>query len=527
MGDVWLAEHSLIGRRAAIKLLHAAYSLDQEIVARFFNEARAAAAIADPGIVQIFDFGYHVDGSAYLVMELLEGEALDKRLERVGTMPIDDALRTIRQVASSLGAAHARGIIHRDLKPENIFLVRDPEVPGGERAKILDFGIAKLGNDPTVRSTLPAAVFGTPMYMSPEQCRGAGGVDARSDVYALGCVLYALITGQPPFDAVGVGELIVKHIAVPAPRASSRAFGLTQSVDDLIARCLAKDRDERFADGTELAHAIGALLAHGIGSGAVLDTAPSVAASSMSAPSGLGPMASGNRPPVVGPSLTTLSASVVAMDAPRRQRHRLWALLVGTGLVTGAITFAVFRSTSPTTPMSAPIPRAPAKSTPTTTPLPPESPTDLATDRIKAAATAFRSWAASHAQAPCPNHGELDALVAGGVLDPWGHELTVTCIDQPADQIIGITSSGPDGVLGDRDDLASWSLGPEITELLRGGRWTPPPTVTAHDHGRAAGVRHPPPKPVATTVSQPPPAGPRGPSFQGTTLGSDGIPTSR
>jgi serine/threonine-protein kinase len=125
MGSVWLAEHAMLGRRAAIKVLHAAFSAQPEIVTRFFNEARAATAISDPGIVQIFDFGNHVDGSAYIVMELLEGETLDKRLARLGRLTVADALRVMRQVASSLGAAHSRGILHRDLKPENIFLVRD------------------------------------------------------------------------------------------------------------------------------------------------------------------------------------------------------------------------------------------------------------------------------------------------------------------------------------------------------------------------------------------------------------------
>src|SRR5690242_5535956 len=143
MGTVWLAEHTMLGRRAAVKVLHASFSSQAEIVARFFNEARAATAINDLGIVQIFDFGHHTDGSAYIVMELLDGEPLDHRIAR-GPLPVADALRIMRQVASALGAAHASGIVHRDLKPENIFLVRDPEVPGGERAKLLDFGIAKL-----------------------------------------------------------------------------------------------------------------------------------------------------------------------------------------------------------------------------------------------------------------------------------------------------------------------------------------------------------------------------------------------
>jgi serine/threonine-protein kinase len=172
MGAVWLAEHVMLGRRAAIKVLQASFSMQPDIVTRFFNEARAATAIADPGIVQVFDFGHHSDGSAFIVMELLEGETLHARLRRTGPLPCADALRIARQIAGSLGAAHARGIVHRDLKPENVFMVRDAEVAGGERAKILDFGIAKLGVG-TSSGTNTHAVLGTPAYMSPTSTRSA------------------------------------------------------------------------------------------------------------------------------------------------------------------------------------------------------------------------------------------------------------------------------------------------------------------------------------------------------------------
>jgi len=188
MGSVWLAEHVALGRRAALKMLHPEFSNQPDIVSRFFNEARAATAIRDPGIVQVFDFGQHIDGRAYIVMELLEGEPLDRRLKREGALSIGDGLRLMRQVASTIGAAHTHGILHRDLKPENIYIVRDPEVLGGERAKVLDFGIAKLVGDQTGVKTHTSAVMGTPAFMSPEQCRGAGQVDQRSDIYSLGCV---------------------------------------------------------------------------------------------------------------------------------------------------------------------------------------------------------------------------------------------------------------------------------------------------------------------------------------------------
>src|SRR5207302_1844061 len=134
-------------------------------------------------------FEPRVDGSAYIVMELLDGETIDTRLERLGAFPVTDCLRLMRSACSALGAAHAKGIVHRDLKPENIFVVADQNVAGGERAKILDFGIAKLqGDEPGKFKTRTGMVMGTPIYMSPEQCRGAGEVDRRSDIYSIGCV---------------------------------------------------------------------------------------------------------------------------------------------------------------------------------------------------------------------------------------------------------------------------------------------------------------------------------------------------
>jgi len=255
MGSVWLAEHIALGRRAALKMLHPEFSTRPDIVTRFFNEARAATSIVDPGIVQIFDFGQHLDGSAYIVMELLDGEPLDRRLKREGALSLADGLRLMRQVASTLGAAHARGIIHRDLKPENIFIVRDPEVPGGERAKVLDFGIAKLAGDHVGVKTQTAAMIGTPMFMSPEQCRGAGQVDQRSDVYALGCVLFTLVVGRPPFNAEGIGDIIAMHLREPAPAPSQLRPGLPPEIDQLVLRCLAKDPAQRFPTAGELAMA--------------------------------------------------------------------------------------------------------------------------------------------------------------------------------------------------------------------------------------------------------------------------------
>ena len=521
MGTVWLAEHAMLGRRAAIKLLHPMFTARPDIVTRFFNEARAATAISDPGIVQIFDFGHHVDGTAFIAMEMLEGEPLDKRLGRLGRLPIADALRVMRQVASTLGVAHQRGIIHRDLKPENIFLVRDPEVIGGERAKVLDFGIAKLTGDQNVK-TSTSAVMGTPAYMSPEQCRGAGQVDQRSDVYALGCMMFALISGTPPFDVEGAGEIIAMHLREPAPALSSRVYGIPPELEAIVQHCLAKDPAYRYASGTELAAAIGGML----GTPSIAN--PPVtgrAAASMAMAGGI--------------SATTLSSAAGATGAGPRKSSRgalfavLGVLVVGGGVTAVAVTRGG-GAPGPTTPAGAPTadpagkrvpmppptdhvasapptspPRppgpVPAGSASPSAPPPPHDPNVELAQRMKTVLTSFIAWSHDHPGAPCPKAPALGAAVQ----DPWGHPLEITCTDQPANQIVGALSAGPDGAIGTQDDVGSWQLGREVTDLVRGARW--------------ANAAHPePPKPDRPTKPDRPikPAGrPK--------ISNDDIPTER
>jgi serine/threonine protein kinase len=260
MGLVFLGEHTLLGRRAAIKTLLPTVSANREILERFFNEARATSAISDPGVIQIFDFGYHVDGTAYIVMELLEGEALSARIARLGRLSPACALRLARQIAGSLAAAHACGIVHRDLKPENIFLICDAEAQGGERTKILDFGICKVGaGDPAL--TQSGAMIGTPAYMSPEQCRGAADVDHRADIYAFGCLVFHMLTGRPPFVGDMAGELIVAHLEEEPPAPSVYVPDLPRAIDAVVLRCLAKSADDRYQSMTELQWVLGDLYA--------------------------------------------------------------------------------------------------------------------------------------------------------------------------------------------------------------------------------------------------------------------------
>jgi serine/threonine-protein kinase len=520
MGAVWMAEHAMLGRRAAIKILHPSFSARQDIVTRFFNEARAATAISDPGIIQIFDFGFHTDGSAYIVMELLDGEPLDRRLQRFGTLSIRDALRICRQVASTVGAAHARGIVHRDLKPENIFVVRDPEVAGGERAKVLDFGIAKLAGDLGAKQmTNASAVMGTPLYMSPEQCRGAGRVDQRSDVYSLGCVLFALVTGHAPFTAEGTGEIIMQHMIAPPPRPSTRAVGIPAEIDELILRCLAKDPAERFASGTELAAAIDTLT----GRPSIMSLAP------------LSPRAAS-----YSPASTTLGSAAAAVASPATAaRGRRGKLYVGSAtlLVAGGVIVAVIASRgspeSPETP-AAPTVNDPASETAKPQPPPPPAaaedpgPAQVKAD-MQALLTAFSKWATGHAGAPCPTSTEL-----GDRSDPWGHPYQITCTDQPVDQTVGVVSMGPDGVVGTDDDLTSWALGRDVTGLARGKRWISTPIAAKPSPSAPAQPtpRKPPPKkpkPEAPTTKQPPsPTAPQPPKPSGIVdLDGDGIPDTR
>ena len=240
MGVVYEAVNEGIGRRVAIKVLRSEYAHNSDVAHRFFNEARAANLIDHPALVQISEFGVLPDGATYLVMELLKGENLASRLRSVGALPLPEVLRIGCQLAEVLCAAHQKNIIHRDLKPENVMLVPDSAVAGGERVKLLDFGIAKLV-EAGAHKTATSALMGTPKYMSPEQARGAGQVDEKTDVYALGVMLFELLSGRPPFEGQS-GELIAQHLYTTPPDLAALAPSLPPGVAQLCRRLLEKDR---------------------------------------------------------------------------------------------------------------------------------------------------------------------------------------------------------------------------------------------------------------------------------------------
>jgi serine/threonine protein kinase len=250
-GVIHAARDTELDRDIAIKFLRPEHVFKPTVVQRFLQEARAAARINHPGIVTVHESGIvggtntRADGTVYIAMELLQGETLAQRLAHVGRMPLGIAIGIATQLATALSAAHASSIVHRDLKPQNVWLQPDRAVLGGERVKILDFGIAKLVDDfGSALQTHSMQMLGTPMYMSPEQCRSSAKVDARSDIYALGCMLFELVCGRPPFGGDS-GELIAKHQLVAPPTARSLDASLPAALDRLVSSMLAKSPDDR------------------------------------------------------------------------------------------------------------------------------------------------------------------------------------------------------------------------------------------------------------------------------------------
>ena len=258
MGEVYLAHHTRIDRRAAIKVLLPELSSNQEIIDRFFSEARATSSIHHRGIVEVLDCDVHPSGRAYIVMELLEGDSLAGRLTRDRTFgrDLNRLLAVTGAIADALGAAHAKGIVHRDLKPDNVFLENEPGQPFGFRVKILDFGIAKLMSaDPDGKvsaRTRTGSLMGTPAYMSPEQCRGASRVDHRTDIYSLGCIVYEMLAGRLPFVYEGFGEIISAHMTEPPPAFAAIGVDVPPVVEQWTRRLLAKSPAERPASMSEV-----------------------------------------------------------------------------------------------------------------------------------------------------------------------------------------------------------------------------------------------------------------------------------
>jgi eukaryotic-like serine/threonine-protein kinase len=331
MGSVFAGIHPLIGKKVAVKVLNLDLCRDAGMVQRFVQEARAVNRIAHPNIIDVFSFGTLPDGRHYYVMEMIDGKSLaDLLAER--RLTTAEARRLLGQLCEGLGAAHAEGIIHRDLKPDNIFIAMPKH--GEPFLKILDFGIAKLFSaEEAMTATRTGMPVGTPYYMSPEQIRAQKNIDHRTDIYALGVMMFEIFTGQVPFPRPTVFEVFADHVSTPPPRPSS-IHPVSNALDDLILRCLAKNPVERPQTANEVRVALERILA-----AEAADTLPALAEfaptapgfTAVPAPPGARATGPGQSAPPGAPApgvVSTAAAVEAVVGGPRRSRL---GLLVGFG----------------------------------------------------------------------------------------------------------------------------------------------------------------------------------------------------
>ena len=378
MGVVVAARHEELGQLVAIKFVRDESLANDEAVERFLRESRSAARLRSEHVARVLDVGRLDSGAPYMVMEFLEGSDLGQVLTRDGPMAVELAAALMLQVCEAVAEAHAAGIVHRDLKPENLFLTRT--VGGSPKMKVLDFGVSKstsLTNDGKGGLTRTRAILGSPLYMAPEQMRSSRDVDARIDVWALGVVLFELLTLRSPFEAETMPELCLKVVGEPPLSMAALRPDLPPAIVAVVERCLEKDREKRFANAAELAMALEPF--------APLRTSRAIAFSRSSQGAGLAgfeanrPSAAGAAPsldiPVLTPSIPAawgaegLPASNQAATA--RARRGGWLVVPFLAVAAVVAVFAIRRSGPERAPPSAATGAPPYAPTPSAMGLPP------------------------------------------------------------------------------------------------------------------------------------------------------------
>jgi serine/threonine-protein kinase len=257
MGQVYLAEHQLLKRPCAIKLIRPDQAGNPQALARFEREVWATAKLTHWNTIDIYDFGRTDDGTFYYVMEYLPGLDLGELVRRFGPMPAGRVIHVLRQLAAALREAHMAGLIHRDIKPSNVIVT----TRGGvyDVVKLLDFGLAKpVADEQAVQLTREGMIAGTPRYISPEQCTANGRVDARSDIYSLGALAYVLLAGRPPFNQASAVEVVIAHLHEQVPPVSRWVVSVPEDLEAIVLRCLAKQPQDRFPNVEQLDAALAA-----------------------------------------------------------------------------------------------------------------------------------------------------------------------------------------------------------------------------------------------------------------------------
>jgi eukaryotic-like serine/threonine-protein kinase len=414
MGTVYEARHDVIGRRFAVKFLHAELAGHPEILARFRREAQAAGSLENENIAAVTDFGTSPDGAPYIVMEFLEGQDLAKVLAQTGPLPIARAAHILIQVCRGLLAAHGRGIVHRDLKPENLLLQTRGD--GGDLVKILDFGIAKLKSTEhrPETATRTGITLGTPYYMPPEQARGQKELDERADIYALGVILFELLSGQKPHNGENYNAILYSILMQAAPRIETYRPDLPPALATLVHRAMAADAKERPQSVSELAAALAPF------TGRSFTPPPATVApdSTATLPSAPHPRGADTRAPV---ALTPPTPSTYNPPPPQSRKGLFIALGFALVSVFGATAFFISGGPKPdptaaaTTPLPAPAPLppssaavtappeiAPTPATPVPSAEPPSAPVAVPTPRVRSGAKPPKNQPKAPAAAPAP-----------------------------------------------------------------------------------------------------------------------------